>query len=171
MEHFICLGTTLTNQNSVRKEIKSRLKSGNACCHSVQNVFSSSLLAKNIKIKIYRNILLPVALHGFETWPRSLTEESRRRLSENRMLIRMIGPKRDDIIGPWKRLHDEELNELYTHQIIKSDDRIEKNEMCGHGGRTGRDDKQRKEPLGRPMLRWDDNIKMDLQVGWRHGLV
>ena len=68
MEEFKYLGTTLTNQNSIQKEIKSRLKSGNACFHSVQNLLSSSLLSKNIKIKIYRTIILPVVLYGCETW-------------------------------------------------------------------------------------------------------
>ena len=59
MEELRYLGTTLTNKNSIQEEIKSRLKSGNACYHSVQNVLSSSLLSKNIKIKIYRTIILP----------------------------------------------------------------------------------------------------------------
>ena len=59
MEEFKYLGTTLTNQNSIQKEIKSRLKLGNACYRSVQNLLSSSLLSKNFKIKIYRNIILP----------------------------------------------------------------------------------------------------------------
>ena len=60
--------TTLTNQNSTPEEIKSRLKSGNACYHSVRNVLSSRLLSKNLKIKIYRTIILPVVLYGCETW-------------------------------------------------------------------------------------------------------
>ena len=62
VEEFKYLGTTLTNQNSIQKEIKSRLKSGNPCYHSVQNLLSSSLLSKNLKIKIYRTITLPVVL-------------------------------------------------------------------------------------------------------------
>ena len=60
VEEFKYLGTTLTNQNSIQKEIKNRLKLGNACYHSVQNLLSSSLLSKNLKIKIYRTIMLPV---------------------------------------------------------------------------------------------------------------
>jgi hypothetical protein len=62
VKEFRYLGTTLTNQNSIQEEIKSRLKSGNACCHSVQNLLSCRLLSKNLKIKIYRNIILPVGL-------------------------------------------------------------------------------------------------------------
>ena len=68
MEEFKYLGTTLTNQNSIQEEIKSRLKSGNARYYSVQSLLSSSLLSKNIKIKIYRTIILPVILFGRATW-------------------------------------------------------------------------------------------------------
>ena len=64
MEEFKNLGTTLTNQNSIPEEIKSRLRSGNACYHSTQNLLSSRLLSKNLKIKIYRTIILPVVLYG-----------------------------------------------------------------------------------------------------------
>jgi len=64
---FKYLGTTLTNKNSIAEETKSRLRSGNACCHSVQNLLSSRLLPKNLKIKIYRTIILPVVLYGCET--------------------------------------------------------------------------------------------------------
>jgi len=67
VEEFKYLGKTLTNQNSIQEEIKSRLKSQNACYHSVQNLLSARLLSKNIKIKIYRTIILPVVLHGFQT--------------------------------------------------------------------------------------------------------
>jgi len=67
-EEFKYLGTTLKNQNSIAEEIKSRLRSGNACYHSVQNILSSRLLSKNSKIKIYRTIILSVVLYGCETW-------------------------------------------------------------------------------------------------------
>ena len=77
VEEFKYLGTTLTNQNSIQDEIKSRLKSGNACYYSVQNVLSSSLLSRNLKIKIYRTIILPVVLYGCETWSLTLREEQR----------------------------------------------------------------------------------------------
>ena len=95
------LGTTLTNQ----KEIKSRLKLGNACYHSVQNLLSSSLLSKNLKIDIYRTIILPVVLYGYETWSLTLRDEHRLRVFENRMLRRMFGPRRDGVTGEWRKLH------------------------------------------------------------------
>jgi len=67
VEEFKYLRTTLTNQNSIAEEIKSRLRSGSACYHSVQNLLSSGLLSKNLKIKIYRIIIVPVVLYGCET--------------------------------------------------------------------------------------------------------
>jgi len=68
MQEFKYLGTTSTNQNSIAEEIKSRLRSGNACYHSVRNLLSSRLLSKNLRVKIYRTIILPVVLYGCETW-------------------------------------------------------------------------------------------------------
>ena len=68
MEDLKHLGTALTYQNSTEEENKSKLQSGSDCCHSVRNILSSSLLSKNIKIKIYRTRILPVVLYGCETW-------------------------------------------------------------------------------------------------------
>ena len=93
------MGATLTNENSIQEEIKSRLKSGNACYHSVQNLSSSGLLSKNLKIKIYRTIILPVVLHGCETWSLTLRKEPRLRMFENRVLRRIFGPKRCEVTG------------------------------------------------------------------------
>jgi hypothetical protein len=88
VEEFKYVGTTLTNKNSIQEEIKSRLKLGNAWCYSVQNLLSSSLLSKKLKIKICRTIILPVVLYGCETWSLTLREERRLRLFENRVLRR-----------------------------------------------------------------------------------
>jgi len=92
VEKLKYLGTTLRNPNSVQEEIKSRLKSGSACYHSVQNRLSSSLLSKNLNIKIYVTIILPFVLYGFETRSLTLREERRLRLSEN-MVLRIFGPR------------------------------------------------------------------------------
>src|SRR5215469_17262577 len=92
VEEFKYLGTTLTNQNSIQEEIKSILKLGNACYYSVQNLLSSSLFSKNLKIKIYRTIILPVVVYGCETWSLTLRDESRLRVFENRVLRRVFGP-------------------------------------------------------------------------------
>jgi len=99
MEEFKYLGTTLTNQNSTQEEIKNRLKLGNACYYSVQNLLSSRLLSKNLKIKVYRTIILPVVLYGYETWLLTLREEHMLRVFENRVLRRVFGSKRDKVAG------------------------------------------------------------------------
>jgi len=106
VEDFKYLGTTLTNQNSIAEEIRSRLKSGNACYHSVQKLLSSRLLFKNLKIKIYRTIILPVVLYGCVTWSLTLQEERKLRLFENRVLRRIFGPRRDKVRQEWWRLHN-----------------------------------------------------------------
>jgi hypothetical protein len=98
VEYFRYLGTTLTDQNSILEEIKSRLKSGNACCHSVQNILSSSLLSKNIQIKMYRTIILPVVLNGCETWSLILREGHRLRLFKNLVLRKIFGSRRDELV-------------------------------------------------------------------------
>jgi hypothetical protein len=127
VEEFEYLGTTLTNQNSINKEIKSRLKSGNACYHSVQNLLSSSLLSKSVKI--YRTIILPVVLYGCESWSLTLREESRLRVFESKVLRRIFGPKRDEVTGEWGRLHNKELYAWYSSpdiiRVIKS-----RRQMC-----------------------------------------
>ena len=86
MEEFKYLGTTLTNKNPIQEEIKSRMKLGSACYYSVLNILSSSLLSKNLKIKIYRTIIFPVVLYGCETWSLTLREERRLRVFENGVL-------------------------------------------------------------------------------------
>jgi hypothetical protein len=94
---FSYLGT-ITNKNLIQEEIKRRLNSGNACYHSVQNLLSSRLLSKNIKIRIYKTIILPVVLYGCATWSLTLREERGLRVFENRVLI-IFGPKRDEVTG------------------------------------------------------------------------
>jgi hypothetical protein len=101
VEEFKHLGTTLTNQNSIAVDFKSRLRSGNARYYSVQKLLSSRLLSKKLKIKIYRTIILPVVLYGCETWSLTLREERKRRVFENKVLRRIFGPRRDEVIGDW----------------------------------------------------------------------
>jgi hypothetical protein len=96
---FCYLGTTVTDQNLSQEKIKQRLNSDNACYNSVQNPLSSHLLSKNVKIRIYKTIILRVVLYGCETWSLSLREERILRVFENRVLRKIFGPKRDEVTG------------------------------------------------------------------------
>jgi len=124
VKEFKYLRTNLTHQNSIPEEIKSRLRSGNACFHSVQNLLSSRLLSKNLKIKLHRTVIFPVALYGCEAWSLTLREERKLRAFENMVLRRIFGPRSDEVTGEWRRLHNEELNDLYSSpnivRVIKS---------------------------------------------------
>jgi hypothetical protein len=173
---FKYLGTTLTDQNCMHEEIKSRLNSGNDCYHSVQSLLSSHLLSRNMKIKIYRTIILPVVLYGCETLSLTLREEYRLRVFENRVLRRIFGPKRDEVTREWRKLNNGELHNLYslpnTFRQIKS----RRMRWAGHLAlmEEGRNmyrvlvgKPEGKRPLERVRPRWEDGIKMDLrEIGW-----
>jgi hypothetical protein len=124
VSQFKYLRTTVTNQNFIQEEINRRLNSGNTCYHSVQNLLSSRLLSKNLKIRINTTIILPVVLYGCETWFLTLREEHRLRVFENRVQRRIFGRKMDEVTGEWRKLHNEELRDLYCSpsiiRIIKS---------------------------------------------------
>jgi hypothetical protein len=117
VSQFKYLGTTVTNQNLIQDKIKRRLNSGNACYHSVQNLLSSRLLSRNVKVRIYKTIILPVVLHGCKAWSLTVREEHKVRVSENRVL-RIFGPKRDGVTGGWRKLYNEELHNLYSSPSI-----------------------------------------------------
>jgi hypothetical protein len=105
-------GAIIINQNLIEEEIQRRLNSGNACYHSVQNLLSSRVLFKNIKIRMYTAIILPVVLYGCETWSLALREERRLRMFENRVLRRIFGTKRNEVTEDRRKLHNEELHNL-----------------------------------------------------------
>jgi hypothetical protein len=92
---FKYLEKTVTDQNLIQEKIKSRLNSGNACYHSVQNILSSRLLSKNIKIKIYKFKIFPVVLYWCEALSLALKEKYRLKVFEIRLLRRLFVPKRE----------------------------------------------------------------------------
>jgi hypothetical protein len=168
---FKYLGTTLTNQNDIHDEIKSRLNSGNACCYSVQNLFVLPSHIKNMKIKIYRTVILQVVMYGCETWSLTLKEEHRLRVFENRVLRKIFGPKREED-GSWRKLHNDELHSLYSSPNIVMVIKSRRMRWAGHVARMGEGRgfyrvlvgrPKCKRPVGRPRRKWEDNIKMDLR--------
>jgi hypothetical protein len=136
----------------------------------------ANLKIKKLKIRIYKTIILLVVLYGCETWSLTLREEHRLGVFEKRVLRRIFGPKRDEVTGEWRKLHNEELHDLYsspsTIRIMKS----RRMRWAGHVARMG--EKRNayrllvgksggRRPLGIPRHRWVDNIRMDLvKVGW-----
>jgi hypothetical protein len=148
-----------------------------------QSPVTSSLLGPNIlltpnsqtpsaKIKIYRTIILPVVLYGCETWSLTLREERELRVFENMVLRRIFGPRRDEVMGEWRRLHNEEINDLHSSpnivRAIKSRRMRWTVHVAGMGEGRGVyrvlvGKPEGKRPLGRRRCRWVDNIRMDLQ--------
>ena len=130
-------------------------------------------------IKGRKQCLLPVVLYGCEAWSLTAREERKQRVFENMVLRRIFGPRRDEVTGEWRRLHNEELNGLYSSPNIV---RVIKSRRMGWAGHVARMGEERaayrvlvgkpegKRPLGRPRRRWVDNIRMDLQeVGCGYG--
>jgi len=145
------------NRNSIQEEIKSILKSGNACYHSVQNLLSSGLLCKSLKIKIYRTRILLLFCMGMK---------HRLRVFKNTVLRRIFGPKRDEVTGEWRKLHNEELNDMYCSPNIIWVIKLRRMKWVGHVVRMGESrgayrvlvgKRKGKRPLGRLRCRWEDN--------------
>jgi hypothetical protein len=157
------LGMTLTNQNDIHDKTKSKLNSGNAYYYSVQNLLSSCLISKNLKIKIYKTVIFLVVLYGCKAWSLTLKEEHQLMIFENRVLRRIVGPKREKD-GSWRKLHNDELYRLYSSPNIVRVIKSRKMRWVGHVAWMGKGrgvyrvlvgrPKGRKRPLVRPRHRW-----------------
>jgi hypothetical protein len=132
---------------------------------------------KNLKIKIYKTVMLLVVLYGCETWSLTLREEHRLRDFENRVLRKIFGPKKEED-GSWRKLHNDELHDLYSSPNIVRVIKSRRMSRAGHVARIGEGRvayrvlvrrPEGKRPLGRPRCRWEDNIKRDLGEICEHG--
>ena len=140
--------------------------------HSIYVYLFSNLLSKNLKFRIYRIINFTVVLYERETWSLTLREERKPRVFENMVLRRIFGPRRDEVTGEWRRLHNEELNDLYCSPNIVRVIKSRRMRWAGHVARMGEErgvyrvlvgKPEGRRPLGRPRRRWVENIRMDLQ--------
>jgi hypothetical protein len=159
----------------IQEEVKRRWNSGNGCYHSVQNLLSSRLLYKNVKIINNKTALLPGVLYGCETWSLTLRGEHRLRVFENRVLRRIFRPKRDEVTGGWRKLHNEELHNLYSSpsiiRMIKSRTMKWAGDIVRMENRSAytifAEKPEGKRLPGRPRRRRVDNIKMVTgEMGW-----
>jgi hypothetical protein len=134
------------------------------------------LLSGGVNIKIYKTIILPLVLYGCETWSFTLREEHTLGVFENRVLRGIFGPKRNEVTGEWKKLHNGELHNLYSSRDIIRQIKSRRMRWAGHVARMGEGRNvyrvlvgkpEGKKPFGRPKRRWVDGIKMDLrEIGW-----
>jgi hypothetical protein len=112
-------GTTVRTQNFIREENERRLNSGNNTSSKlIQKILSSILLYRNVTIRLYKPTVLPLVQYGCETLPLTLREECRLRVFEDRSLRRILGPKRDEVTGGWRKLRNEELHNLYSSPSV-----------------------------------------------------
>ncbi|KAJ4434767.1 hypothetical protein ANN_23338 [Periplaneta americana] len=123
---------------------------------------ANSLLSKNLKVRIYKTVILPVVLYGCETWTLTLREEQRLRVFENKVLRKIFGAKRDEVTGEWRKLHNAELHALYPSPDIIRNIKSRRLRSAGHVARMGESRNayrvlvgrpEGKRPLGRPMGR------------------
>jgi hypothetical protein len=134
------------------------------------------LLSKNLKITIYNNIILPVVLYGCETWALALRKEHRLWVFENKVLRGIFRQRRDEVTGEWRKIHNEELHDLYSSPSIIRIIKARSMRWAGHVARMGEKRKayrllvrkpEGRRPLGKSRRRWFDNSRMDLvEVGW-----
>jgi hypothetical protein len=108
------------------------------------------LLSKNLKIKIYRTIILPVVLYGCETWSLTLREERKLRVLDNMVLRRIFGPRREEVTGDWRKLHNEELNDLYCSPNLVWVIKWRRMRWAGHVARMGEERGAYRVLVGKP---------------------
>jgi hypothetical protein len=155
----IYLETTPTDQNCVHEEIKRRLNSGSACYHSVQCLLSSRLLSRNVEVKIYKTIILPVVLYRRQTSSLTLREEHILRVFENRVLRRIFGPKRVEVAEEWRKLHGRELHNFYLFPNIIRQIKSRKMGWASHMTFVGEEGKVCKVLVRKPKERHHSKTK------------
>lgn len=173
VKKFKYLGTTLTENTDGTEEINCRIQAGNRCLYAVQDLLKSKLTSRRSKISVYKTIIRPVVMYGCETWTLTVTNEERLRVFERKVLRKIYGPIVDPATGQYRIRTNKELEDLYGDSNIIREIKSKRLKWAGHvrrlpDGRTVKlaweEAPQGKRPLGRPRLRWKDNIAKDLRA-------
>ena len=173
VNNFKYLGSILTSDNDMRVEVLARIASGARCSFSVKAIMNSRAISRGTKVQVYLSIIRPVVMYGSETW--SLTKELERKLQvfENSILRRICGPVQDAGTNNWRRRHNAELREIVRIPTIVDAIASQRLRWAGHVARMDRERQtceilrgkpEGRRPVGRPRMRWINNIESDLRT-------
>ena len=170
VREFRYLGSTVTSDNDMNREVTLRIQSGNRCLYSLGDLLRSRTLSRRSKLRIYNSVIRPCVTYGCETWNLTVYAQKRLLVFENKVLRQILGPKRDPVTGRLRMRPNEETRLLTGQPLITSVIKSRRLQWAGHVARApptryirqvldGRPTSPR--PLGRPRLRWEDNVSMD----------
>ncbi|XP_060518457.1 uncharacterized protein LOC132697179 [Cylas formicarius] len=157
VNQFQYLGAVITSDDDITSEIKARIQKGNKCFFALQNLFKSRLISRNSKLRIYSAVIKPIVMYGSETWTMTKQNELVLRRFERRMLRKIFGPTIDERTGQYRIRTNAELNDMYKRPSLV-------NEIKAQRLRIWEENPAGKRPLGRPRLRWRDNIEEDVKI-------
>jgi hypothetical protein len=167
---FRYLGSFVTSDNDIDYEVAARIQSGSRCLHSLHHVFRSRVLSMHAKLRIYNAVIRPIVTYGCDTWNLTVRSQKRLLVFENKVLRRILGPKRDPLTGRLRMRSNDEVRRLTRQPLITGVIKSRRLQWAGHVARApptryirqvldGRPTSPR--PLGRPRLRWEDNVSRD----------
>ena len=178
VDSFKYLGSIVTGDNTIDKEIDTRIANANKTYWALKDIFRSRNVTRSTKLLTYTTIVRPIATYAAETWTLTKAQERRLEIFENTILRRIYGPIFDDEDQAWRQRHNEELRAASRLPLITAYIRAARLRWAGHVARMGEDAPCKKylfgrpegrRPVGRPRLRWGDLIVSDLRhLGVEH---
>ncbi|KAE9539532.1 hypothetical protein AGLY_004784 [Aphis glycines] len=168
---FKYLGSIVTEKNDITKEVAARIQAENRIYYGLEKLLSSRSLSREIKRRLYTSLIRPVILYGSETWALRKSDENKFLILERRILRKIFGPIKDNIIGEWRRRKNIELQEIFNENNIAETIKKKRLQWAGHAIRSQNSllrmvleqNPVGKRPLGRPKLRWEDLVKRDIE--------
>ena len=162
----------LTSRKEMQREILTRIAAGNRCFYSLQHIIKRRGISRATKLRVYNSIIRPVAVYGCETWTLTKRQEQKLLVFENSILRRITGPVYDVEEGAWRRRHNQEIRDITKQPLISNYIRSQRLRWAGHVARMEEDRMPRRvmegtlegrRPVGRPRMRWRDNLMEDLR--------